>query len=458
MTPSESSATKGSFPGFPDPSLSDKYRLSRVFTYTILAMALVFAMFGAFRRSGADPAFSRLATVYSLVHHGTFYLDRPLDEPPNYFEQRTIDKVMVRGERIGHGVKNGRIISSKPPMLPLLMTAEYAVMRAVFGWDLDRKEDIDRILFWMTTTIVGGAYVLTLLFFTKTLRLFVEDPLILVILLYSLAFCTQLWGYSTLLNNHVPGACALVIMLYHALGVAAGKLTAQPWRFFVAGLCAALVFTLDMPATVFAAAAGLILLARFPKQTVLWAGLGAVPPLLIHFGVMYSVTGSLLPVQSRPELYRFESSYWRHPIQVDALNEPKLTYLFHMTWGRCGIFSLYPVLFVGLLAGLKAVPNKRFPYRTATLAGLAAFVVMTTYYMLKTNNYGGEAYGFRWYIPAMPVLLLMGAPILQSLRKRWQWIFVSFMIALSFYSAWECTRTGWAANQEWTCRFLGRSY
>jgi len=99
------------------------------------------------------------------------------------------------------------------------------------------------------------------------------------------------------------------------------------------------------------------------------------------------------------------------------------------------------------------------PYRGHILAGALGFVILTFYYLFKTNNYGGEAYGFRWFIVAMPVLLLMGAPILANLRARWKWLFVVVMIAISFYSAFECARSPWGANNAWTCRlFLGPSY
>ena len=73
-------------------------------------------------------ATSRLATVWSLTRHHTFYIDRPAGEAPNPFEQRTVDKAMA----------NGRLISTKPPILPLLMTGEYIVMRKLLGWQLER--------------------------------------------------------------------------------------------------------------------------------------------------------------------------------------------------------------------------------------------------------------------------------------------------------------------------------
>ena len=83
--------------------------------------------------------------------------------------------------------------------------------------------------------------------------------------------------------------------------------------------------------------------------------------------------------------------------------------------------------------------------------------MLTAYYCLTTNNYGGESYGFRWYIPAMPVLLLMAAPLLDGTRSRWRWGFVLATILVSVYSAFECARTDWQSGQEWTCRILGPS-
>ena len=202
----------------------------------------------------------------------------------------------------------------------------------------------------------------------------------------------------------------------------------------------------------------MFLLRAHPRATLGWGALGAALPLGVHVAVMLAVTGSPLPVQVHRDWYLYESSYWRHPRGVDALNEPKLTYLFHMTFGRAGIFVLYPILLLGPAAALRSLVRRQTPYRWAVLAGAGGFMLLTAYYVLRTNNYGGEAYGFRWYIAAMPVLLLMGAPLLDSVRSRWKWIFISLMIGVSLYSAWECTMTPWRANQAWPCRFLGTNY
>ena len=423
----------------------------------IVVLATVFAVMGASGYLSNDAVNSRLATVYSLTRYGTWQIDRPLDARSQVelgnerspFEQGTIDKVMI----------DGRLLSSKPPVLPLLMTVEYVLLNKTLGWSLDDEQQRDRIVRVMSMTLIGGSYIIALVFFLKTLRLFVADPMSRVVVLFCLAFCTQLWGYATHINNHVPAAAMIVVGLYFALGVGTDKLAAARWRFMAFGFCGGLAATFDLPGTIFIALAGLYLLAKHPGRTVAWATLGAAIPIGVHCGSMLAATGSILPVQMRNEAYLYEGSYWRNPQGIDALNEPKGTYLFHMLLGRCGLFSLYPILLAGVAAAIRALYRRAMPYRGHILAGALGFVILTFYYLFKTNNYGGEAYGFRWFIVAMPVLLLMGAPILANLRARWKWLFVVVMIAISFYSAFECARSPWGANNAWTCRlFLGPSY
>ncbi len=415
----------------------------------VLSMAAVFALIGAGDNCGGDALNSRLATVYSLTHYGTWTIDRPATEPPIPFEQGTIDKVEI----------DGHLISSKPPMLPLMMTGVYLALHATVGWDLDHERDVPKIVRVMSFVLVGIPYLLALVFFAKILAHFVSDPLTRLVLLFSLAFCTQLWGYSTHINNHVPAAGLMVIALYFALGMGAGKLAPRTWRFLVFGFAGGLVPAIDLPATIFVVFAGLYLLYKFPAKTLVWVAIGAAIPVTVHMAAMLASTGSVLPVQTRNAVYLYEGSYWRSPLGVDALNEPKGAYLFHMLLGRTGLFSLYPILLAGAAATLRAMIKPRMPRRGMVLSGALAFAILTAYYLLKTNNYGGEAYGFRWYIVAMPVLLLMGAPVLASLRARWKWYFVAFMIGVSFYSGYECAKSPWGANREWTCRlFLGPSH
>ncbi|MCC6698643.1 MAG: hypothetical protein IT365_23670 [Candidatus Hydrogenedentes bacterium] len=426
--------------------------------YATLAVAALLAFMEAREGVRGDHAVSRLATVYSLTQYGTWFIDNPDGTTPNPFEPNTIDKVMVRGIIADGVVRDGRIISSKPPLLPLLMTGEFWVLHQLAGWQLDDEDQRRTVLFIMTLSFVGGSYLLILLMFRKALAFAEISAWARVYLLAALAFGTQLWGFSGKMSNHVPAAAMLMLALYFAIGLAGGFLAPKPWRFALFGLSGALAAAFDLPMSIFVAAAGAALLIRFPRQTLLWVSAGAAIPLALHFAIMVHVTGSPLPVQMRKETYLFESSYWRHPMGIDALNEPKGTYLFHILLGRAGTFSLYPVLSLGIVAALRAVITRDSQWRRPQLLGLVCLTVLTAYYTLSTNNYGGESYGFRWFIGAMPILLLMAAPLVTTCRRPWQMIALALMLVVSLYSGWECAQTDWESGQEWTSRIFGPAY
>lgn len=422
--------------------------------WLIIAIAFTASCVGAFFGSQGDLASSRLATVYSLSQHATWYID----QPDNPFTPQTIDKVVVRGDMTGGVVRGGRMISSKPPVMPLAMTGIYFVAHALAGYDLLAPRDVDRLLVLMTILLVSMSFLFTLIFFWKTLGLIDLPVAPGLFLLSALAFGTQLAGYSITINNHVPAAAALTIALYFAIGQITGKHGPSRWRFIIFGFAGALVPTLDMPAGIYVAVAGCALLYRFPKHTAVWCTAGAIAPLVVHFAATWAATGGLLPVQMRSATYMYEASYWRHPLGIDALSEPKITYLFNTTFGRCGVFLLFPVLLLGPLGALTAFRPHSSRVAKASLAGLACFLVLVAYYVKSTNNYGGESYGFRWYIASMPVLLLMASPLAVRMTRPWQWSIASLLFAVSCYSTIESARVGWQSGREWTSRLYGPAF
>jgi hypothetical protein len=410
----------------------------------LIVVAVAWAAWGTHVVLAGDAVTSRFATLWSLTHDGTWYIDRPANQAPNPFEVNTVDKVRVYG----------RTLSSKPPVLTLILTGEYVALHRVFGWGLETKADLKRVIRTMNLTVVVGSFALALLFFAGTVRFFVERPGVRCFLLGACAFGTQLGGYASQMNNHVPGTAALLVALYFGIGMAMRRLPPSPWRFAGFGFAAALTFTLDMPLTIFPALLGLYLLYLYPRWTLVYGGLGAMLPLLVHFGVMIAITGSPRPVQTKYDTFLYENSPWRNPQGIDALNLPKGTYLFHMLFGRHGAFLLYPVLLLGVWAALRSVIGGDAEKRGWLLGGALGVLGLTAYYAHGTWNYGGEAYGFRWYIGAMPVLLLMAAPWLERIRGKLCGIVAAFLLAVSCYSAWECAQTPWTANQEWTARYL----
>jgi hypothetical protein len=417
--------------------------LPRWIAVVLIVAALVYG--AVYSQAGflGDTANSRLATVYSLVHHGTWTIDGR-DAPPNPFAAGTVDKCAL----------NGKVLSTKPPMLPLLMTGEYVVLRALFGWQLDAPDALKKIVWVMNFTLVALPFVLILLLFYRMTGWLPMAPWTRLTALIALACGTQLPGYANLLNNHIPAAATLMVMTYLAFGMCTGQLSARWWRFLLFGLAGGLTFTFDMPVTIYVALAGLYLFYRFPMGAATWGAAGILLPLVVHFAVMIAHTGSPLPVQMRYDLYLYEGSYWRNPLGIDALNEPKGTYLFHMTFGRFGSFLLFPVLTLGLAGAAMALLRREVLHRGWILGGAICFALLTAYYVEGTDNYGGAAYGFRWHIASMPLLLLMAAPLWQGLRRPWHWAVLVVLLAVSIYSAWECAQAPWGVNHEWTARLI----
>lgn len=414
-----------------------------LFAAVIAASAILAAAF----RPGlfvGDTVTSRLATVYALVHDGTWRIDRPADLPPNPFEPLCVDKVMV----------DGRLVSSKPPLLPLLMTGEYVLLRDLAGLNLDNRDDLRPILNFMVLTLCQASFVVGMAFFAATVALFVRDPLRAAVPVALLGFATPLPGYAQQLNNHTPAAAALMAALYFALALGTGRRPPSPWRFAAFGFCAALVFALDLPTVIFAALAGVWLAWRFPRQALLWGPVGALLPLCAHFGGLWLATGDLRPVQMRGGTYLYESSYWRNPLGIDALNEPRAVYLFHITFGRFGLFLLFPALLAAVWGVGETLRRGPSSLRIPVALVVCAFLVLTAYYLKSTNNYGGASYGFRWYIGTVPVLLLLGLPLFKRLRSPLGWAALACAGAVSAYSAWECLQAPWGTGHEWTCRLL----
>jgi hypothetical protein len=416
-----------------------------------------------------DNDMSRFATVESLVDQGTWVIDDSI------FLMKP-----ARGKRpptpiVDRVVYEGKSYSTKPPVMSFLMASVYWGLKNTFG--LSFKEESQRsILVWLLTFgFVAIPFIGIALVYRKAIRWFVQDPLIWVVGLAILLCGNQLWGFSRTLNNHVPSAFFMFYGMVTALGLVHGKISPQPWRFLTIGLSLGLLPTFDLPGMFFCVPLFLYLLWWFPKQTLTWFMLGAIPPLLLHFILTWSVTGGLIPIYMKKELYHYKGSYWDKMGGFDALKEAKQVYFFHLSVGRKGLFSLFPVL-------LFAIWYLVCPYRSSLISSpeerskgnmrreCLCLCLLTLFWMLfytfQTNNYGGASFGFRWFMfftPSLAFFAILGihsflSPVLSKAAPgiSWRWGLVCLLVALSCYSGWQCSLDPWAANEELPTRILGK--
>lgn len=375
-----------------------------------------------------------MATMDALVHDGTFAIDS--------------SALRVRVDRVKIGE---HFYSSKPPMLSVLGAGPYAVLHYATG--LSFRGDMAQAT-WVLNLLLGGVPHLILLAYAYALLRLYSSGHALVWAFACFAFGQLGLSYATTFNNHVPAAAAALASFYYAVLVRTqGSRTKRDW--VLAGVAAALAPTFDLAAMFISIGIGLYLLTYDWRRTLRLFATAGTAPVAIHFALTYAISGSLRPISTRPELYRYPGSYWNAPTGLDALDEPRGTYLFNMLLGHHGFFSMTPVLFVAVAAIALAIARRGPRFPEACLAGgsLAASIV---FYALTTKNYGGNCVGFRWLLPVTPIVLLFVADWLSSVRHRAAWVAFAVLLAISQFHVLDGLRNPWQASR-WDDMLQGTS-
>ena len=266
--------------------------------------------------------------------------------------------------------------------------------------------------------------------------------------LIAAAVGTYLLPFTQTLNNHTVAAFSAFFALYLFLRIwDEGKLSG--WRFAGVGLFAAFTAVNEIPALAFAALITGLLLFRFPRKTLLWLVPALVVPLAASVATQYAALGELKLVYTEfgTESYLWEGSLWKTPLELDALNLPWFDpteaarrgiggesyglYLFHMTLGHHGFWSLTPIFFFSVV-GLVRLMRGNGPFRVlrdggTPLAAAAWMTAVLTVVLLafytwnpKARNYGGSTQGLRWLFWLIPFwLLLLPRGVEDGQKRRW---------------------------------------
>ncbi len=376
---------------------------------------------------------SRLATVESLVHRGTF----DISESP--FLEETVDYVRL----------DGRALSTKPPLLPVAAAGVYWALRHGLGLSLtDDLEVTHRVLIFFVETI---PHALLLWAAFLLLRLWSDDPRARGWTFVMLCFGFLGAGYATTLNNHSPAAAAVLGGLYFVSKAVRAE-RPSPRGFMAAGLCVGLAPTLDFLTVPLCVGLFVMLAWRWRGSALAYFALIALLPIALHLYLTYRVGGSVLPIYARGELYRFEGGYWTEPRGMDALDEPKWLYAFHLLFGHHGFFLLSPILGFGLWQAVLQV-SRRLSLWRESLVALVGFAAVGGAMVVRTHNYGGACVGFRWLIPVMPWFILLCLPWLEKERSMSRaGLLVAFAVSVvSFVNAavhpWSHSGVHWLFHQ-----------
>jgi hypothetical protein len=402
----------------------------------VLGLAAAVAGLSACRAAGGWNDGSRLATVECLVDYGTLAIDRsvyvrfvptehPGTPPPYqnpsgaYQELGTGDKLLIKGH----------YYSDKSPVPALLLAGCYRVLQT--GTGLVARDGPGRFCWGLTLCSSGLTYVVAVWCVFRTgLVLGLTRPLRLV-LTASFALATVALPYVRHVNNHellLAVAAALFLHLArlpHDLD--AGR---TPWpRLFGLGLLAGLGYAIDLGAGP-VLLAGIALLigwrCRRPGPVAAFV-MAALPMVIVHHAVNYSVGDTLKPANAVPEYLQWPGSGFNAQNMTGVWNDrgpgERALYAAGLLLGKRGfLWHNLPLLLAASAAG--PLLRGRRPERPELV--LALFWGGGTWlaYGLTSSNSSGVCCSVRWFVP----LLAPGFYALAVLLRERPRLFGDFLL------------------------------
>jgi hypothetical protein len=324
---------------------------------------------------------SRWNTVWSLTH-GKGYI---IDGAP----YPTVDKVK----------RDGHFYSSKPALMPTVLAGLAWPLKAA-EWTLPEKAAmINRAILLVVNVLPFAVFILLYARYLDRRRAKLTTRLYC---LGAAAFGTYLTAYSTTLNNHTQAAWSVFFALYNLVRIKEDG-QGDGWRFALCGLFTAWTVANEMLAVSFALPVLVLLLRLDARKTFIYFVPTAAVLGVAFLVTTYLSTGGLVPyyLYSSSDYYKYEDSYWLNPTGIDAANEPKWLYLFHLLLGHHGMLSLTPVFLISL-NGMGHSWRRDWVQQM----GLYLSLLMIGFYTLWTSNYGGACQGPRWLFWLIPFWLI----------------------------------------------------
>lgn len=401
---------------------------------------------------------SRWATVRALVEENTYaigvrvYLDEEEKDCVDIGQLKesgwgTIDKVLKPdiawinpNPQPGEPLKARFYYSSKPPLLPTILAGEYWVMNKLFGWNMtnDGRFPVVRIILF---SINGLPWLIALILMAKLIDQLGTSDFGRLAAVAAACFCTFVNAFANTLNNHTIAAWSVIFALYPVLNAVLQQRPVSFWGALLSGFFTGWTVANELPALAFAGLLFLWLVFRQPRALIPFM-IGAALPLAGFLLTNYLAIGTMVPAYDKfgTEWYNYPGSFW-NPENIKGIDKPKdstLIYLFHLTFGHHGLFSLTPILLISLISfvlpGISQAETRLAQIRKSVgwLTLLLSLVVLG-FYLTKTEsyNYGGWTAGPRWFIWLTPLWILGALPMLDVLSTA-RWGRITTMIALGW--------------------------
>lgn len=392
---------------------------------------------------------SRMATVQTLVEQGTFIIDH------TEFN-RTGDKVFI----------NEHYYSDKTPLLSAVTAGAYSVLHNVFGLKLDPTicvpdEDAAACraftptgtrftaFYWLTLIFIGGSASLLVVLFWRAMLQAGASGTLATTLAVALGLASPLAPYSIVFAGHVPAALCLFAGFTLLVKTSRHEQASNPVHLLGAGLLISLSANIDLTLAIFIVAFGMWILFTQWRMIFPYA-LGAVLPFAIGAAINYWAAGTIVPLYFDPNAYDFVGTVLNTTVGGTSgfySLDFGLSYAFDMFVGRRGLLSFTPMLifaFIGM-----AVAFKQHRQRGLIATALLGSLSFAAYLIVRTDNFGGLAWGTRWFVPLVPVWWYFARDAYNLLRDNpraslawrilfWIAVLVSFLAAAQgLHDAWR---------------------
>lgn len=379
---------------------------------------------------------SRLGTVESIVERRTYQLDDSIFIS-------TIDKVQ----------KDGHFYSHQPPLLSTLETPVYWLLRMP-GTRFNNSGRFVMIyaFTWLTN---GLALALTVLVMSRWLAGTGLDGGMNLVLSVLLVFGTWLLPYGLVTNNH--GIAGLLLAVFLSLLFKIDTRGPSPNLLAASGLVLGLLAAIEwLPLVSFVPAMLLYLALRGDLSRREWMPFAwtLALPLAMHAVINVLTIGDVIPAGFHTELFHYDGAAFDDSALSGTLKYATIgaagTYAWQALFSVKGFFVFAPICLLGIVVGCswrwwtRTARGFYYVLITGTLASLGAA-------LLTTNQFGGEAVGFRhatYLCPAFVMLLLPWITIAPSWRR-------SVVIGVAAIST--ASMLLFAVPQPWSVMTLGQA-
>ena len=346
---------------------------------------------------------ARFATAESLVERGTFAID---DSPG----LKTVDKVYI----------NGHFYGCQTPLMPMIIAVFYFPL---FKLGLNFIAN-DKFLIWLLTIIFSGgsaagtAVLLGKLHFLRRGDYFRSLKFALLFF-----FGTLYLSFSVILNSHTFSGF-LIILSYYLIGYKYKSSAAS----FIAGLSVSIAAVTDPPAGI-AFAIGFFIYRFAVYRNIshsLWYIIGCLPPAIIHSVINISISGSILPTNINPENFIYPGAVFDESnlsgVVVNSTFREIAVYGFNCLFGPRGLFVYTPLLIFAVYGGIIAFRSQK--HRKKAILIFIPILFILSFYVWRTQNYGGDSYGIRFFLSLVPMLFILLISFEDKLRKKIvRWIY-----------------------------------